>query len=98
MSSHDQSEIIESIRKKQENIALVIGVTLAMTLAVYFFTYAMVTDKGLISLLWFMAISSMVIVAMLFRLQSVSFFVTRLWLGRRAGYREVFPLITATKE
>jgi len=98
MSSNEQSEIIESIRKKQENIALVIGVTLAMTLSVYFFTYAMVTDKGLINLLWFMGISSIVIVLMLFRLQSVSFFVTRLWLGRRPGYPEVFSSMTATKE
>jgi len=96
MSNNDQSEIIATIRKKQENIALVIGVTLAMTLSVYFFTYAMVTDKGLINLLWFMGISSMVIVLMLFRLQSVSFFVTRLWLGRRSEYREVFASISAT--
>jgi len=98
MSNNDQSEIIATIRKKQENIALVIGVTLAMTLSVYFFTYAMVTDKGLTNLLWFMAVSSIVIVAMLFRLQSVSFVVTRLWLGRRPGYPEAFSSIRATKE
>ena len=98
MLTSEQSETLELIRKKQENIALVIGVTLAMILSVYFFTYAMVTDKGFINVLWLMAISSLVIVAMLFRLQSVSFFVTRLWLGRRPGYRELFPLITATKD
>jgi len=98
MSDNDHSNIIEVIRKKQENIALVIGVTLAMTLSVYFFTYAMVTDKGLSNVLWFMAVSSVVIVIILFRLQSVSFFITRLWLGRRPDYKGVFPLITATKD
>jgi len=98
MSDHDHSAVIESIRKKQENIALTIGVILAMTLSVYFFTYAMVTDKGLSNVLWFMAISSIVMVVMLFRLQSVSFFITRLWLGKRPDYKDVFPLITATKD
>ncbi len=96
--SDNQPEIIESIRKKQENIALTIGVTLAMTLSVYFFTYALVTDKGLTNVLWLMGISSIVIVVMLFRLQSVSFFVARLWLARRPGYREVFASMSATKE
>jgi len=98
MSNHDQSEIIESIRKKQENIALVIGVTFAMTLSVYFFTYALVTDKGLTNVLWLMGISSIVIVAMLFRLQSVAFFVARLWLGRREGYQDVLSGMKANKD
>jgi len=98
MSNQDQSEIVVSIRKKQENIALTIGVIFAMTLSVYFFTYAMVTDKGLTNVLWAMGISSVVIVAMLFRLQSVAFFVARLWLGRREGYQDVLASMSATKE
>ncbi len=95
MSSTDQSSIIASIRKIQETIALTIGVILAVTLSVYFFTYAMVVDKGLMTILWMMAISSLIFVLALFRLQTVSFFVARLWLGRKAEYQDVFPLISA---
>jgi len=97
MSNTDQASIIASIRKTQETIALTIGVVLAMTLSIYFFTYAMVVDKGLMAILWTMAISSLVFVVVLFRLQTVAFFVARLWLGRRSGYQDAFALISARK-
>ncbi len=98
MSDDEQNSIIASIRKTQENIALTIGVFLAVMLSVYFFTYAMVVDKGLMTVLWLMVISSLVFVGVLFRLQTVSFFVARLWLGRRSEYQHVFPLISAHKD
>jgi len=98
MSSSEQNSMIASIRKIQENIALTIGVTLAMTLSIYFFTYAMVVDKGLMTILWAMGISSLVFVVVLFRLQAVAFFVARLWLGRRPGYQGVFASLSARKD
>jgi len=98
MSNTDQASIIASIRKTQETIALIIGVTLAVMLSVYFFTYAMVVDKGLMTILWAMGISSLVFVVVLFRLQNVAFFIARLGLGRKLGYQGVFASISARKD
>jgi len=94
MAEQNQSEVIEAIRKTQENFAVGIGFVIAITLSVYFFTYAMLTDKGLHSLLWFQAISTVVMVLMLIRLKQISFFCARLLLGRRAKYRDVLATMS----
>jgi len=95
-SGNDQTMIIQSIRKIQENIAVGIGVMFTLTMCVYFFTYSILVNKGLSGALWMMAISSMVMLLILFRLKPVSFFFTRLWLGHRANYRDAFSLISET--
>ncbi|MDQ6981648.1 MAG: hypothetical protein Q9M08_01395 [Mariprofundus sp.] len=98
MPENDQSMIIESIRKKQENIAVVIGVVFALTMCVYFFTYAMLVDKGLSGALWIMGLSSVAMLLTLIKLKPVSFFFARLWLGRREDYRDAFSVIAATND
>ena len=82
-------ELAHRIRKTRENIAVAIGVCIALTLSVYFFTYAMLVDKGLTGLLWAQAISSVLMVWVLFRLHAVAMVLTRLWLGRKAEYRQI---------
>ena len=95
MSSPDREEAIARIKKTQENIAVVIGTIFALTMCVYFFTYAMLVDKGISGGLWIMGISSIVMLLILIKLKSVSFFLTRLWLGRRAELRDTFANLTA---
>jgi len=87
-------EIETKIRKTQENIAVVIGVIFALTLSVYFFTYAMLVDKGLSSLLWAMGISSIVMLLILIRLKTVSMWITSVWLGRKPQYRQALDRLT----
>ncbi len=95
MTSPEWEESIARIKKTQENIAVVIGTIFALTMCVYFFTYAMLVDKGLSGGLWTMGISSIVMLLMLIKLKSVSFFLARLWLGRRAELRDTFARLTA---
>jgi len=95
MTSPTREEAIARIKKTQENIAVVIGTIFALTMCVYFFTYAMLVDKGISGGLWTMGISSIVMLLMLIKLKSVSFFLTRLWLGRRAELRDTFANLTA---
>jgi len=94
-SANDQSRIIASIRQTQENIAVVIGVVFALTMCVYFFTYAMLVDKGLSGALWIMGISSIIMLLTLIKLKPVSFFLAKLWLGRKPDYREAFSMLAA---
>lgn len=94
MSEQDRDAAIRDIRKTQENFAIGIGFVIAMTLSIYFFTYAMLTDKGLHGLLWFQAVSTIVMVLMLIRLKSISFFCAKLLLGRRTRYRNVLATMS----
>ena len=95
MSSTDRDEAIARIKKTQENIAVVIGSIFALTMCVYFFTYAMLVDKGISGGLWAMGISSILMLLILIKLKPVSFFLTRLWLGRRAELRDTISTLTA---
>ncbi|TLS66976.1 hypothetical protein FE236_04095 [Mariprofundus erugo] len=98
MSSHDTTDAITTIRKKQENIAVVIGVAFTLTLCIYFFTYAMLVDKGNSVGLWLMGISSLLMLLTLIYLKQVSFFMARLWLGRKPELREAFASLRATQK
>lgn len=96
MSNYDSTDAVTTIRKKQENIAVVIGVVFALTLCIYFFTYAMLVDKGNSGGLWLMGTSSMLMLLALIYLKQVSFFIARLWLGRRPELRQTFASLNAT--
>ncbi len=90
MSNVQANEARERIKKTQENIAVIIGTIFTLTLCVYFFTYAMLVDKGLYGLLWAQGLSALAMLLALIYLKHVSFFFTRLWLGRRAEFRDTF--------
>jgi len=96
MSNAQASEALERIKKTQENIAVVIGTIFTLTLCVYFFTYAMLVDKGLYGLLWVQGLSALTMLLALIYLKPVSFFFTRLWLGRRAELRDTFAGLKAS--
>ncbi len=89
MKDEARQRKIERVRKIQENIAVVIGVIIALTLSVYFFTYAMLVDKGLTDLLWAQGISAVIMVLILIYLKPISLAITRLWLRRRPEYRAI---------
>lgn len=95
MSSMNRDEAIARIRKTQENIAVSIGTFFTLTMCIFFFTYAMLVDKGLSGALWAMGLSSVAMLLMLIKLKPLSFFLTRLWLGRRAELRDTFASLTA---
>lgn len=95
MSSNKRDEAIAQIRKTQENVAVIIGTFFTLTMCIFFFTYAMLVDKGLSGALWAMGLSSVAMLLMLIKLKAVSFFLTRLWLGRRAELRDTFAGLTA---
>ncbi len=89
----DRRQILEQLKKTQENIAVGLGVIIGLTLSVYFFTYAMLVDKGLSGALWLEGISSVAMVLMLIYLRQISYMLARLWLGRRAELREALDSI-----
>jgi len=95
MSSTNREEALTSIKKTQENIAVVIGTFFALSMCVFFFTYAMLVDKGLSGALWTMGLTSLGMLLVLIKLKAVSFFFARIWLCRRAELRDTLTSITA---
>ncbi len=89
----EQSNIIDKLRKTQENIAVVIGVFIALTLSVYFFTYAMLVDKGLEGMLWMQGLSAITMVLILIYLKQVSYVLAKLWLGRKSEFRDALASV-----
>ncbi|MDX8401664.1 MAG: hypothetical protein R8K47_03430 [Mariprofundaceae bacterium] len=85
----DEQEARARLRRWQENIAVGIGAAIGILLSVYFFTYAMLIDKGLSGWLWFELVSALIFVLILFRLRQVSRLIVRLTLGRKSPFREL---------
>ena len=96
MSRNHSSNPLETIRKTRENIAVVLGTIISLVLCVYFFTYGTLVDSSMTGLFWVEAISAIPMVLALVYLKQVSFFLTRLWLGRRPECRETLASMTAS--
>jgi len=94
MADQDRADIIRRIKKTQENIGITIGIIVIFILLFYFFTYAQLATAGWTGLFWAEGVTALLWVLVLFRLGPISFFFARLWLGRRAAYREVLASIT----
>jgi len=94
--SDEQQATIARIRKIQENIAVVLGVIIALTLSVYFFTYAMLVDKGLEGMIWAQGLSAIAMLLILIYLKQVSFLITRALLGRNPEYKDAFASMSSS--
>ncbi len=95
MSRNDPSKALETIRKTREKIAITLGSIITVMLCVYLFTYSsLLYSSSLSYLFWMEAVSLIPMIVVLFYLKQVSFFLTRLWLGRRPGCREAFASMT----
>ncbi len=94
MADQDRAGIIRRIKKTQENIGITIGIVVIFILLFYFFTYAQLATAGWTGLFWAEGVTSLLWVLVLFRLGPISFFLARLWLSKRAAYREVLSSIT----
>jgi hypothetical protein len=94
MTDQDRADIIRRIKKTQENIGITIGIVVIFILLFYFFTYAQLATAGWTGLFWAEGVTSLLWVLVLYRLGPISFFFARLWLSRRAAYREVLSTLT----
>lgn len=84
MPQQDTLNAIKQIKKTLENFMVTVGIISAIILIFYFFTYGALVDTIGSSLIWFEVITSIMVLFVLIFLKRVSFFLTRLKLGRRA--------------
>lgn len=95
MGDIDRETALARIKKTQETIAVAIGTTVVIILLGYFFVYAQLADRGFVVAFWTMLASILLWVLILFKLKQISFFFTRLWLGRRPELRDIFAGLRA---
>lgn len=93
MSEQDQYTPLQQIKKSQENTVVVIGVSIAFVLLLYFFSFAAMVDHGS-ALAWFQAVTTVLMAVMLVYIKRIAFFITRLRLGHRSPYRETLAHLT----
>lgn len=96
MSEQDEFSPIQRVKKSQENTVVVLGVLIGFVLLLYFFSFAAMVDRGSV-MAWFQAITTALMAVMLVFIKRIAFFLTRLRLGRKEEYRELFTSLTVSE-
>ena len=84
---------IGRIKKKQENIAVTIGVLFGTILGIYFFTMSELLNRGLHFLVQMQIVTAVLIVIGLIFVRKIAFFVVRFLMAGKAEYKPIFASI-----
>lgn len=95
--THTQQDIaaIERLQNIQGNIKVIAGVAMGTLMILYFFSYAMLVDKGMTGALMFEIITSILFVLALIYLDQVAFFILKRLYQHRKPYSSLFVFLTA---
>jgi len=93
MTENALLENIKSLQQKHQNIKITIGSILGFVLIFYFFTFAMLVDKFPRGFFIFEAISTVLIVICLFKLNNVAMAVFKVMAGR---HKDLLGKLTAS--
>ncbi|RMH17011.1 MAG: hypothetical protein D6698_08940 [Gammaproteobacteria bacterium] len=95
MSSRQQPSTRQKLEKIHENIVVALGVVIGVVLVGYFFSYAMLTDRGRSEALWFEAVSAVLFVFILFHIKRVAAWLMMPFLSK--GSREILRHLYISK-
>ncbi len=95
MKSDNTLNILKKIQKTQNNIVMYSAITMGMILIIYFFTFAMLVDKGYKSILMFEIVTSIIFFASFFFLNKIAFHATRLLYRRRQPHSSIIRMLSA---
>lgn len=85
----DEIQAIHDIQTTQRRVAITIGIVMGVTMSIYFFTFAMLLDHGLMVVLWIEGITSILFVLAYINLYRISFRLTRLIYVSREPHRQL---------
>lgn len=88
METADQQTLqaLQRLHKTQARLATTLAITMGTLMVIYFFTFAMLIDKGYHSALLLELVTSILFIISFFFLNQLSFFLIRLLYGRRQPY------------
>lgn len=81
---------IQRVKRFYNNFAVTLGIGIGFILGIYFFTFSELVDKAPPIVWKIQALTTVLMVIVLIYIKRVSFFATRLWLGRRPSYQPIF--------
>lgn len=87
MTDNSDQETFSKIKRAHGRITVIAGVTMGITLCIYFFTFSMLIDRGATLALWFELITSVLFLFGLIFLKRVALFITRVMLSLNADCR-----------
>ncbi len=87
-------QALQRIQKTQNTIAISAAIIMGILLIVYFFTFAMLIDKGYYTILWIQAVTSILFITAFFFLNRLAFRVTRLIYGRRQPFASLLARLS----
>ena len=97
MDSNELKSAIEDLQNHYNNMRVGLAVPAGVMLILYFFSFATLIDRGMTGLLSFQIVSSIVFVAMLIFVNPMAFALLRWRYGRKADYRQLFPVLSTKK-
>lgn len=96
MISDNKLIILQKIQKTQNNIVIYSAITMGMILIIYFFTFALLVDKGYKQILLFEIVTSILIFVSFFFLNKIAFHATRFLYRKRQPYGNIVQLLSAS--
>ncbi len=87
-------QALQRLNKAQNTIATTLAITMGTLMVTYFFTFAMLIDKGYHGALLLELITSILFIIAFFFLNELSFRVIRLIYGHRRPYLELLRHLT----
>ena len=94
MSPDHKLLALQRIQKTQNNISIYSAILMGSLMATYFFTFALLIDKGYQLALTIEIVTSLLFIWAFFFLNRLAFHATRLWYLNRRPYREIMSCLT----
>jgi len=95
MNTDNTLNFLLKIQKTQNNISLYSAITMGIVLIIYFFTFALLMDKGYKLILMIQVFTSIIFFVSFFYLNRIAFFVTRLIFQKRKPHGEIVRYLSA---
>lgn len=94
-NSTQVTETIEALQQSYNNIKIFTAVPMGVILLLYFFTFAMLVDKGMHGALMFQIITAVLFVFYFIFINQAAFVILKLLKKNKTQYREILPLMQA---
>lgn len=91
------SETIESLQQSYSNIKIFTAVPMGILLIIYFFSFAMLIDKGMNAALWFEIITSILFVFYFIFINKAAFAILKFLNRSRSPNREILSLMNVSE-
>lgn len=96
-NSNQKTDAIESLQQSYSNIKIFTAVPMGVLLIVYFFSFAMLIDRGMHGMLMFEIITSVLIVFYYIFINRAAFAILKILYKNKSPYNDLLSLMQVTE-